>query len=89
MIIAEDHLDNDLILEHAESTEEDEQRDFRLHTRNRRTEIHDLLILRVILDADGVGLGDLLVHGADGFDLNDLPLFCGVAIVAEDDGAVL
>ena len=89
LVIPENHTDNDLVLENSEGSEEDEEGNLGLHPGNGRTEIHNLLILGVVLDSDGVRLGYLLVHWADGLDLDHLPLFCGIAVVSEDDGAIL
>lgn len=48
----------------------------------------DLGILGVVHDLDGVGFGHLVIVGADGLHLNHFDVLCGVAIVAEDDGAI-
>ena len=48
----------------------------------------DLGILGVVHDLDGVRFGHLVVIGADGLYLNHFDVLCGVAIVAEDDGAI-
>jgi len=48
----------------------------------------DLGILGVVHDLDGVGFGHLVVIRADGLYLDHFDVLCGVAIVAEDDGAI-
>ena len=85
---AYDELADLLVLRDAEGAEENPQRDVGLHAGHGRTEEMDLGILRVIHDLDRVGLRHLVVVGADGLHLNDLHLLCGVAVVAEDDGAI-
>ena len=51
LVVTENHADNLLVLQDAESAEEDEQGNLTLHTGNSGTEIHDLLILWVVLNS--------------------------------------
>ena len=74
---------------HAESTEQDKQRDIRLDARNGGAQKVDLRVLRVIHDLHRIVLGNLVIVRADALDLNDLHLLGGIAVVAEDEGAIL
>ena len=43
----------------------------------------------MILDANRVRLGNLLIHGTNRLDLDNLPLLCRIAVIAEDYRSVL
>ena len=86
---AKNELADVQVRHHAESAEQDKQRDVRLDARNGGAQKVDLRVLRVIHDLHCVGLGNLVIVGADALDLNDLHLLGGVAVIAEDERAVL
>ena len=89
LVIAQNHAYNLLVLDDAEGAKQNEEGNLGFHARNGGAQIHDLLVLGVVLDAHRVRLGNLLIHGADGFHLNHLPLLRGIAVVAEYHGAIL
>ena len=48
----------------------------------------NLGVFGVIHDLDGIGLGHLIIVWANRLDLNHLHIFCRVAIVTENNGAI-
>ena len=85
---ANDEVADLLVADDAEGAEEDPEGDVGLHAGHGCAQEMDLGILGVVHDLDGVGLGHLVIVGADGLHFNHFDVLCGIAIVAEDDGAI-
>ena len=72
----------------AQRAKEDDNRDLRFDARDRHTNHRQQLILGMIHDLDGVGLGHLVIVGTDALDLHDLQFFHASTAVAKDKGAI-
>ena len=72
----------------AQRAKEDDDGDLRFDAGNRHTDHGQQLILGMIHDLDGVGLGHLVIIRADALDLYDLQFFHASAAVAKDKGAI-
>ena len=72
----------------AQRAKEDDDGDLRFDARDRHTNHRQQLIFRVIHDLDRVGLGHLIIVGADALDLHDLQFFHASTAVAKDKGAI-
>ena len=88
VLAAQNELADLFVRQDAQRTKEDNDGDLRFDARDRHTNHRQQLILGMIHDLDGVGLGHLVIVRADALDFHHLQFFHASTAVAKDEGAI-
>ena len=88
-VVGDNEVVNVLVGLDAEGSKENPERNVRLDAGNRGLEAHEEIVLGIVDDFDGVGLGHLVIVGADTLDFHHLLVFDVAPPVAKHKGAIL